>query len=40
MPSPPFTAEGKKLVADNAFALVRRQAMSGRFGRGVDAWEF
>jgi type I restriction enzyme, R subunit len=31
--TPPFTAEEKKLIADNIYARVWQQAMSGAFGR-------
>ena len=33
LPSPPFTPEEKKLVADNVYAHVWQQAMSGGFAR-------
>lgn len=35
LPSPPFTAEEKKLVASNVYAHVWQQAMSGGFARAV-----
>ena len=35
LPSPPFTPEDKKLVADNVYAHVWQQAMSGGFARTV-----
>jgi type I restriction enzyme, R subunit len=31
LPTPPFTAEEKKLVASNVYAHVWQQAMSGEF---------
>jgi type I restriction enzyme R subunit len=33
LPSPPFTPEEKKLVADNVYAHVWQQAMRGGFAR-------
>ena len=33
LPTPPFTPEEKKLVADNVYAHVWQQAMSGGFAR-------
>jgi type I restriction enzyme R subunit len=35
LPSPPFTPEEKKLVADNVYAHVWQQAMSGGFARAA-----
>ena len=35
LPSPPFTPEEKKLVADNVYAHVWHQAMSGSFSRAA-----
>ena len=35
LPSPPFTPEEKKLVADNVYAHVWQQAMSGSFARAA-----
>lgn len=35
LPSPPFTAEEKKLVASNVYAHVWQQAMSGGFARAM-----
>lgn len=35
LPSPPFTDEEKKLVADNVYAHVWQQAMNGSFARSV-----
>jgi type I restriction enzyme R subunit len=35
LPSPPFTPEEKKLVADNIYAHVWQQAMRGGFGRAA-----
>ena len=33
LPTPPFTAEEKKIVADEVYAHVRQQAVSGEFAR-------
>ena len=35
LPTPPFTPEEKKLVADNVYAHVWQQAMSGGFARAA-----
>jgi type I restriction enzyme R subunit len=35
LPSPPFTPEEKKLVADNVYAYVWQQAMRGGFARAA-----
>ena len=35
LPTPPFTAEEKKLVASNVYAHVWQQAMSGHYGRAA-----
>lgn len=35
LPSPPFTPEEKKLVADNVYAHVWQQAMSGGFSKAA-----
>jgi type I restriction enzyme R subunit len=35
LPSPPFTAEEKKLVAGNVYAHIWQQAMSGEFARAA-----
>ncbi len=37
LPTPPFTAEEKKIVADEVYAHVRQQAVSGEFAR-VARW--
>jgi len=35
LPTPPFTADEKKAVADNVYAHVWQQAVSGEFARAA-----
>jgi type I restriction enzyme, R subunit len=35
LPTPPFTPEEKKLVAENVYAHVWQQAMNGEFARAA-----